>query len=173
MVWLPIGPDFVFAPRNPDFRRLSLRNENGRQGLPNSIAIDPTDSNTIYITERPTSGGSSAFRTRNGGFSWTPIADELQIAASGVDPSCVAVNPSHPETIYLGTYSDRAVYVSSNRGQPGSWSARHFVGGAVRKLIVDSPHRGHAGHDRPLRRDQQRHLCLRERRRRLDAGHSG
>src|SRR5881394_3740895 len=101
MAWLPIGPDHVFSPRNPSFKRLSLRNEYGRQGLPNSIAIDPTDAATIYITERPTSGGASAFRTRNGGLAWTPIADELEIANASVDPACIAVNPEHPETIYL------------------------------------------------------------------------
>jgi hypothetical protein len=138
MVWLPIGPDDVFSPRDATFKRLSLRNEYGRQGLPNSIAIDPTDAATIYITERPTSGGSSAFRTRTGGLAWTPIADELEIANANVDPACIAVNDAHPATIYLGTYSDGAVYVSSNRGEPGSWSARHPVGAHVRKLIVDT-----------------------------------
>lgn len=137
MSWFPIGPDFVFAPKNANFKRLSRRNEYGRQGLPSSITIDPTDPNTIYVAERPSSGGTSAFRTRDDGASWTPIADALQQADSSVDPSCFAVNPDHPATIYMGTYSNQGIYVSSSRGDPGSWSARYAIPGSVRKLIVD------------------------------------
>ena len=95
MAWFPIGPDFVFAPRNEDFRRLSRRNEIGRQGLVAAIAIDPSDPDVIYTAERPTSGGSSAFRTNDGGLSWTPIADSLQQLDPAVDPNCFAVNPDH------------------------------------------------------------------------------
>jgi hypothetical protein len=136
MSWFPIGPDFVFAPYNPNFKRLSIRNEQGRQGLVSQIAVDPTDQATIYVAERPSSGGTSAFRTRDGGRSWLPIADSLQQGDPTIDPMCFAVNPSHPETVYMGI-GGSGVYVSSNRGEPGSWSARHSVPGAVRKLIVD------------------------------------
>jgi hypothetical protein len=45
--WFPVGPDCVFAPRDVNFQRLSRRDEQGRQGLVNSIAIDPTDASTI------------------------------------------------------------------------------------------------------------------------------
>jgi hypothetical protein len=137
VTWLPIGPDFVFAPRSSSFKRLSLRNEGGRQGLVSSIAIDPTEPETIYVVERPSSGGASAFRTRDDGMSWTPIADALQQVNPGIDPTCVAINPDHPEIVYLGTWGDGAVYVSTNRGEPGSWGPRRAVGGNVRKLIVD------------------------------------
>ena len=137
MSWLPIGPDFVFAPRNAPFRRLSMRNESGRQGLPWSIAIDPNDAQTIYVAERPSSGGTSAFRTRDEGRSWTPIVDTLQQADPAVDPSCFAVNPDNPATIYMGTWSNNGVYVSGDRG--GTWGLRRVLpdGAAIRKLIVD------------------------------------
>jgi hypothetical protein len=138
LTWLPIGPDFVFAPRHETFKRLSRRNEVGRQGLVSAIEVDPTSADTIYIVERPTSGGTSAFRTQDGGSSWTPIADSLQQANPGVDPSCIVVNPDHPETVYMGTWSDSGVYVSSSRGDPGTWSARHGVPGHVRKLVIDT-----------------------------------
>ncbi|MDQ5821961.1 MAG: hypothetical protein M3540_11020 [Actinomycetota bacterium] len=139
MGWFPIGPDFVFAPRTAPFKRLSRRNEFGRQGLVSNIAIDPTDADTIYVAERPSSGGTSAFRTRDGGWSWTPIADSLQQVNSNVDPSCFAVNPSHPEIVYMGTWSDRSAFVSTNRGEPGSWGARTPLpnNANIRKLIVD------------------------------------
>jgi len=47
MSWLPIGPDFVFHPRNASFRRLSLLNEYGVQGDAEEIVIDPGDSNKV------------------------------------------------------------------------------------------------------------------------------
>lgn len=121
MSWYPIGPDFVFAPRNANFKRLSRRNEWGRQGLVSHIAVDPTDASTIYVVERPSSGGTSAFRTQDDGESWLPIADALQQVDPGVDPSCIAINPAYPNLIYMAIYSNPSVYVSSSRGDPGSW----------------------------------------------------
>ena len=135
---MPIGPDCVFAPRNANFLRLSRRNELGRQGLVKSIAVDPTDSGTIYTVEAPTSGGNSAFRTTDNGQSWTPIVDSLQqIDPANVNPSCIAVNPLTTSSIYLGTFSGR-VYVSPTNGD--AWNPSPFnlgAGNSVSKLVVD------------------------------------
>lgn len=135
MTWFPHGPDFVFAPRNGNFKRLSRRNEAGRQAYVANITVDQTDPATIYVAARPGSGGTSAFRTRTEGALWTPIADSLQQADPNIDPSCIAINPAHPETIYMGTFSNRGVYVSNNRGD--SWGTHNAIPGAVRQLIVD------------------------------------
>jgi hypothetical protein len=136
MNWFPVGPDFVFTPRNPNFQRLSRRNEIGRQCLVSSITVDPTDSATIYLCDRPSSGGSTAFRTRDEGHSWTPITDGLQTTNPGVDPEHIAVNPDHPQIVYLCTFWDAGVYVSNDRGD--TWGARSSVGGFIRKLVVDT-----------------------------------
>lgn len=136
--WVPIGPDCVFTPRNANFLRLSRRNELARQGLVKSIAVDPTDSGTIYTAEAPTSGGNSAFRTTDNGQSWTPIVDGLQQTdPANVNPSCIAVNPLATSSIYLGTYSGRA-YVSPSNG--ATWNSSFFdfgAGNSVAKLVVD------------------------------------
>lgn len=135
MSWFPMGPDFVFAPRDGNFKRLSLRNELGRQGLVSNIAIDPTDPTTIYVVVAPTSGGTSAFRTGNGGASWIPIIDSLQQTDPlDVNPTCIAINPAHTNIIYLSTYSGE-VYASNDQGN--TWGPRNNVGGNVIKLIVD------------------------------------
>lgn len=84
--WLPIGPDFVFSPRDADFKRLSRHNENGRQGLVAGVALDPSDASTIYTVEAPTSGGNSAFRSDDDGQSWTAIVDGLQQTDPGAPP---------------------------------------------------------------------------------------
>jgi len=49
----PFRPDFAFAPQDPDFLRLSRRGGFGRQALVGNIAINPTDSGTIYTVETP------------------------------------------------------------------------------------------------------------------------
>lgn len=135
MSWFPHGPDFVFAPREGNFKRLSRRNAWGRQGLVSAIAVDPTDPATIYVVERPSSGGTTAFRTQSEGALWTPIADSLQRNDANVDPSCIAVNPAHPEIVYMGTWANTGVYVSGNRGD--TWGARNPIPANVRRLIVD------------------------------------
>jgi hypothetical protein len=109
----------------------------GRQGLVSCIAIEPGDPNTIYVCVKPGTGGSSAFITRDGGESWVAISDALRMVSPAADPTYVAIHPVNPAIIYVGSYADRAVYMSNNRGAPGSWSGPHNVGGAVLKLIVD------------------------------------
>ncbi|HEV3198644.1 MAG TPA: hypothetical protein VGZ73_12065 [Bryobacteraceae bacterium] len=134
MSWLPIGPDFVLAPRDGNYLRISRRNGFGRQGLVSSIAIDPTDPSTIYVGETPSSGGASAFRSQDDGNSWTPIFDSVHQTNPSESPTAVAINPLNPTTIYLGTFSGNC-YVSSTQGD--LWGSPVAVGGSIRKIIVD------------------------------------
>lgn len=144
MSWFPIGPDFVYSPRSisyrSDLRRLSRRNEYGEQGAVVDIALEPAPLArypvTIYVIVGP-AGGTSAFRTQDHGVSWVPIVDSLQRADAGVDPSCIAINSTFPNYIYMGTFEDMGVYVSDTRGD--SWRPRVAMpnGGKVRKLIVE------------------------------------
>ena len=135
MKWLPIGPDFVFTPRNVNYKRLSRRNELGRQGLASCIAIDQTDPYNIYDIERPSSGGESAFRTRSGGNLWESISDGLKQNDSLVDPIWIAVNPVMPNIIYMATYYDQGFYISDNRGE--SWGTKKPIPRRVRIFRVD------------------------------------
>ena len=135
MAWYPIGPDFVFGPRRSDFKRLSKRNEWSRQGLVNFIAVDPTDANIIYVTLRPTSGGTSAFRTLDSGKSWKPIADILQVGSPGFDPNCIVVDPVDTSIIYLATWESGQLVSSVNQGD--TWSAKQSTSFSAWKLIID------------------------------------
>ena len=139
--WFPAGPDSVIAPRDINFQRLSRRDELGRQGLVNGVAIDPTDASTIYTTEAPTSGGNSAFRTDDDGGSWWPIVDGLQQSdPGGVNPSCIAVHPLSTGYVYLGTFSGR-VYTSPNT-KGATWGAPFNIGSTVFKIVVDPRNAG-------------------------------
>jgi len=138
MTWLPNGPNFVFAPRDSSFRRLSRRNEGGEQGLVARIAIEPGNPSIVYAVVRPTSGNEGVFRGSGVGTStenWTSIVDGLQQGNPEIDPSCVAVNPVTPSTIYMASYYDGSVYVSTTKGD--SWAPGVYLGAQIRKLVID------------------------------------
>lgn len=141
MSWFPIGPDFVREPRVLDFQRLSRRNVWGAQGRINCVAFENGSSGgtpeTIYLVVRDGSGQCAAFRRRTTETAWAPISDELRQADSNVDPQSVAVSPHDPGRTYLATWNDQGLFVSSNRGTPGSWSPKRPVPGRVRKLVID------------------------------------
>lgn len=138
MSWLPNGPRFVFAPRDANFHRLSRRNENGQQGLVARIAVDPTDQSVVYTVLRPTSGGTGLLRGTGAGTateSWSSIVDGLQQANPSIDPSCVAVDPVTPSRIFMGSWNDGSVYVSTTSGD--TWAPGVAIGARVRKLVID------------------------------------
>ena len=60
-----------------------------------SIAIDPTDSQTVYIASA--SGG--IWKTVDGGNLWVPLTDELSILNHGA----IALDPTDPDIVYAGT----------------------------------------------------------------------
>jgi len=138
MSWFPVGPNFVFAPYDKTFKRLSRRNEAGRQGMVSAIAVDPMDAKQIYIIVRPGTGGASAFHSSNGGASWDAISDALQQADPTVSPTVIAVNPANPATIYLAT-DDGRCFTSSARGAAGSWSVAATLGRMVTTTLLVDP----------------------------------
>jgi len=99
------------------------------------IAVDPSNASILYTVDVPVAGGSGAFRSADGGHSWTPIIDTLQQANPTLTPTCIAVHPTVGNYIYLGT-GDGNVYVSSNSGQ--SWGPPQNVApNKIVQIIVD------------------------------------
>ncbi len=96
--WVEIGPDYM--PGN----RTGQPNGLGRL---NAVAFHPTDTNTIYVGA-PAGG---FWRSYDGGVTWATNTDSL--ASLGV--SAIAVDPSSPDTIYIGT-GDRDGSDSYGRG---------------------------------------------------------
>jgi len=68
-------------------------------GIVNCIAVDPTDTNIIYSGTQE--GG--LFKSVDGGQNWTNITDKLNLSGLGV--MSIAIDPEHPDTIIVGTYS--------------------------------------------------------------------
>jgi hypothetical protein len=85
MTWFPIGPDFVYTPRDTTTpARSSRRNQWARQGRVVSVAVDPNAPNNIYTADSVTypglpRGGTAVFATSDGGQSWTRSAGPAKL----------------------------------------------------------------------------------------------
>lgn len=118
-------------------------------GRINSIVIDPTNAQTLYIGAA--TGG--VWKTTNGGVSWTALTD----GECGLAMGSIALDPVNPQIVYAGTgeenfssdsYQGCGVLRSTNGG--ATWTqlgATTFVsasGSATRiaKILVDSASAG-------------------------------
>lgn len=132
MTWFPRGPDTVVVARRPGYTRLSRRNEWGAQCLVEGIAVHAANSQLMAVIVRRV-GGTSAFRTRDGGRSWVPIADDLTRQDARCDFTCVALHPTREDVVYLGGGRSRRVYVLRD----GAPAASVPMPGEVTQIVVD------------------------------------
>lgn len=104
------------------------------------LAVDPTNSNTIYVA----AAGGGVWKTTDGGTGWIPLTDSQTTLAMG----SIAVAPSNPLKIYAGTGeannsqdSDRGsgILVSNDGGATWTLATADgaFVGTAVGQIAVD------------------------------------
>jgi hypothetical protein len=105
-LWKPIGP-------SPLTNGQTFGITQAVSGRTVAIAIHPTNSDIAYIGAAQ--GG--VYRTLDGGGTWTPIFDNAQTLAIG----SIAISPSQPSTIYVGT------------GE-GNFSADSFFGVGVYRI---------------------------------------
>ena len=86
-------------------------------GTITQIAVDPANSQTVYVTFSGYTGFSSdghVYRTTNGGMSWTDISSNLP----NVPANDIVVDPDSSNTLYLATAI--GVFITTNGGE--SWS---------------------------------------------------
>lgn len=87
--WTQIGPENVLNGQALDGSDTAV------SGRVTAIAVDPTNSNKVYLGTAQ--GG--VWRSLDAGANWTPIFDTAQSLAIGA----LAVAPSSPSTLYVGT----------------------------------------------------------------------
>jgi hypothetical protein len=93
-VWKPIGPNPIVEDGCCTPVTFAA---NGRV---NSIAVDPTNSNVLYLG----SAGGGVWKSVDQGAHWKPMTD--QEVSLGIGSShALAIDPNHPNTIYAGTSS--------------------------------------------------------------------
>ena len=91
MVWKPIGPVGITGGQ----AGTSVWN-----GRVNSIAIDPTNANVIYLGAT----GGGIWKTIDAGAHWTPLIDHQPMLAIG-EPAAIAIDPNDTNTLYAGSTS--------------------------------------------------------------------
>lgn len=79
---------------------------------PNAVTTHPSNASTLYI-----GGDSWVHESQDGGETWTTLSGGF------VDHylATVAVNPTHPETVFAGSICSTGLSVSSNHGQSFTW----------------------------------------------------
>src|SRR5215472_4244388 len=87
-VWTPIGPSPIIEGTQRD------------NGLVSAIAINPHNSNVIYIG----TAAGGVWRSGDGGVTWTPLFDQQPSLGVG-EPGAIAIDPNNTDTIYVGTSS--------------------------------------------------------------------
>ena len=82
--WRPLGPAPIPVTATVSY-----------SGRASAIAVHPTNPDIVYVGMAQ--GG--LYRTLNGGATWTPLLDNAQTLAIG----SVAISPSDPTTVFVGT----------------------------------------------------------------------
>lgn len=156
--WSAIGP-FYDPPSGPYYgTRVGV-------GRVNCIAQHPLDSQTLYIG----SMGGGIWKTINGGRSWTCLDNQLP----SMSISDIAINPIHPDTMYIATgdaignytitsnpdfhqgHYSCGVLMSTNGGlswQPTGFTYEQYQTENIYRMIIDpiQPHHLLLGCDKGL-----------------------
>jgi MYXO-CTERM domain-containing protein len=111
--WTPLGP----GPLDTSQGSLETHNASPAAGRASAVAVDPTNSQTIYAGFAL--GG--VWKTTDGGVTWAPLMDLAPTLAVG----SLAIDPAAPDTLYVGTgepapylgYSGEGILRSTDGGQ--------------------------------------------------------
>src|SRR3989475_6826596 len=82
--WADMGPKPIFSPYY-----------GASSGLVSALAVDPTNTNTVYAG----TVGGGVWKSTDGGGNWSPLTDGQPSLAIG----SLAIDPSHPNIVYAGT----------------------------------------------------------------------
>ncbi len=132
--WDFLGP----APLDVSKGAYATPNMSPTGGRTSAIAVDPTNSNIIYVGTAM--GG--VWKSSDNGKSWKPLMDDQPSLAVGA----IAVDPASPGTVYVGTgepayrggYGGRGLYKSTDSG--ATWNK---IGGdgfdalTIGRLVLD------------------------------------
>jgi photosystem II stability/assembly factor-like uncharacterized protein len=104
-VWTPIGPSPI--------------DEGGAEdnGLVTAIAVNPNNTNVIYIG----TAGGGVWRSADGGTNWTPLFDR-ELSLSIGEPGALAIDPQNTNVLFAGT-SGRLIYRTFEGQETGTFKS--------------------------------------------------
>ena len=106
-----------------------------RSGFVSSLIFDLFDANTVFATYAGF-GGAHVWVSTDAGATWTPRDGSGDGALPDIPVHSLAVDPTRPERLYLGT--DMGVFVSLDRGE--TWSVENTgFANAVTETVVVAP----------------------------------
>ncbi|GIV08316.1 MAG: hypothetical protein KatS3mg019_0407 [Fimbriimonadales bacterium] len=130
--WQFVGPSNASPPYRTYFGTSAI------SGRVNAVAYDPINENTYYIGA-PQGG---VWKTTNGGQMWQPLTDNWQF----LQVACIAIHPTNPNIIYVGTGDfqgwmrpfSQGVMRSADGGQTWqSLGATQFGNRCVSDILID------------------------------------
>ena len=124
----PLNPNTIYAHPGPmlvsydkGLNWSSLGSPGGGSSL--QILVHPSDTLVIFAV------GSGLHRSSDYGLTWTNVLPNLFINGESL-----ALDPIHPDTLFVGNHGDGAVYRSTDRGQ--TWDLRSHSGDLLCALAV-------------------------------------
>jgi len=95
-----------------------------------TLAIDPTNSSTWYaIIYGPSGPGNSIYKSTDGGDNWQRVGNGLP-SSPGAAPLGLAIDPSAPGTVYLGTFGQPDGFLSKLNPDGSSLLYSTYLGGS-------------------------------------------
>ena len=87
----------------------------GQWYLTNALAVDPTDSNTIYVGT-----DVGVFKSIDGGNNWTTMNVGLAPPGQITEVNLLMIDPQHPNTVYAASLNRRGLFKSTDGA--ATWS---------------------------------------------------
>ena len=106
-------------------------NNNVKMTTIGSIAIDPANTDVVYVADSNESTGRSIFKTINGGQSWTNVSPTLGFG-SGLG-SYIAIDPINTDNIYSVAHA--VVFKSTDGGE--HWNSVPVSAAQVHSIIIN------------------------------------
>jgi hypothetical protein len=112
-----------------------------RPGFVSWVAFDPTDPNVVFATYAGF-GGAHVWMSTDNGVTWTPRDGSGDGALPDIPVHSIAVDPSRPDRLYLGT--DLGVFVSLDRGQTWAVENSGFANAVTETVLIGKGENGPA-----------------------------
>ncbi len=95
------------------------------------VAIAPSSGNTMYMAGTDSNGYGLVYRSDNSGTTWRLLSAKL-----ASEPQTMKVDPTDPNTLYVGTFND-GVYRTTDGGATFVRVDTGFLGGGIYALALD------------------------------------